>query len=64
MNFKVGDKVMVKTPGWQEECVVIKMGCSSKIMFVRRTDGAVPAIYKSWALPISKNQQLLFNFMD
>lgn len=68
MNFKVGDKVMVTAPGWQgwqEECTVIKMGYSSKVIFVRKANGAIPAIYKSWASIIRpKNQQLLFSFME
>jgi hypothetical protein len=65
MKFRVGDKVLVTAPDWCEECVVSKMGISSTVMFVRRAGGRSPAVYKSWASKIaSKNQQLLFEFMD
>ena len=65
MQFKVGDKVSAETPGWCEDCTVIKMGYNKNIMVVRRADGRTPAIYKGWASIIkSKNQQLLFDFMN
>ena len=63
MKFKTGDKVMVKTPSWQEECRVIKGGWSSNIIFVRRANGCSQVIYKYWAsIIIPKNTQLLFDF--
>lgn len=63
--FKTGDKVMITAPCWQEECIVIKMGYSNRVMFVRRANRTCTAIYKSWASPvIAKNQQLLFGFME
>ena len=65
MNFKVGDKVMVVAPAWREECRVTKMGYTNSVMFVRRANGCIPAIYQSWASIIKlKNQQLLFSFME
>ena len=65
MSFKIGDKVLVIAPSWREECVVSKMGFDSKVMYVRRANGCMPAIYKSWASLIKiKNQQLLFDFME
>ena len=72
MNFKVGDRVVMSNiPSWyggviklNEKCIITKMGCSSAIIWVRNADDKLAPVYKDWAAPILKNQQLLFSFMD
>jgi len=52
MEFKLGDKVLVNAPSWQERCIIIEWGFSGTVMCVRRNNGAKTAIYKSWASKI------------
>jgi hypothetical protein len=64
MQFKIGDKVWVKSPTWCEECTVYHMAINQDIMYVHRANGNTATIYKSWASPKPiKNQQLVFDFM-
>lgn len=72
MQFKVNNKVvMSKIPKWygggiklNEECIITEMGHSFDVIYVQNIKGIKAPVFKSWASPTFKNQQLLFNFMD
>lgn len=65
MEFKAGDKVVVTTSNWHEECTVVKNGYGSRIISVRRANGQCLYIHTNWASILKpKNQQLLLDFMD
>ena len=76
--FKIGDKVVLTNiANWysgalkqNEKCVVTDEGVDSRyvsdpVIWVENTKGIKAAIYQSWASKsITKNQQLLFDFME
>ena len=78
MKYKVGDKVVLTNVAtWyggvlqrNEKCVVVSCGVDSEfvsdpVIWVTNTKGIKAPIYQSWASKIiSKNQQLLFSFME